>query len=85
MPDRPKASDIDDVDMLMCIAHYSDRNPASWVMTWDLFPAFPLMPPKVVLAKCRQLIKRKLIDGCPCGCRGDFELTREGAAWLANH
>lgn len=34
---------------------------------------YPHMPPKVVLAKARKLINRKLMDGCPCGCRGDFE------------
>ena len=30
------------------------------------------MPDKVVLAKARKLIKRGLVDGCACGCRGDF-------------
>lgn len=29
-------------------------------------------PRKLVLAKMRMLIKRGLVDGCPCGCRGDF-------------
>lgn len=33
---------------------------------------FPNMPPKVVLAKARRLIRRGVIDGCECGCRGDF-------------
>lgn len=31
-------------------------------------------PLKVVLAKARRIIKRKLMEGCTCGCRGDFDL-----------
>lgn len=33
----------------------------------------PEVPQKVVLAKARKLIKRGLVSGCACGCRGDFE------------
>lgn len=32
-------------------------------------------PPKLALAKMRQLIKHGTVKGCACGCRGDFELT----------
>jgi len=35
-------------------------------------------PPKVALAKMRALIRRDLVDGCCCGCRGDFVLTVKG-------
>lgn len=35
-------------------------------------------PDKLVHAKMRKLISKGLIDGCPCGCRGDFELTEKG-------
>lgn len=34
----------------------------------------PGVPWKIVLAKAKRLINRKIIDGCPCGCRGDFEI-----------
>jgi hypothetical protein len=37
---------------------------------------------KVVLAKAHQLIKRGLLDGCDCNCRGDFELTSKGILLL---
>lgn len=37
---------------------------------------------KVVLAKAHQLIKRGLLDGCDCGCRGDFEVTSKGKLFL---
>lgn len=33
---------------------------------------------KLVLAKMRVLIKKGLVDGCPCGCRGDFTITQKG-------
>lgn len=36
--------------------------------------------PKVLHAKMRQLLKRKLVSGCPCGCRGDWEITEKGLA-----
>ena len=32
-------------------------------------------PPKVVLAKLRSMVKRGLIEGCTCGCRGDFYIA----------
>ena len=31
----------------------------------------------------KQLIKRELVDGCDCGCRGDFEITAKGEEWLS--
>ena len=34
----------------------------------------PGVPAKVTLAKARRLIKRGLIDGCACGCRGDYQI-----------
>lgn len=41
------------------------------------------VPKRAVLGKMRMLIRRGLVDGCPCGCRGDFEITPKGQAWLA--
>jgi hypothetical protein len=35
---------------------------------------FPAVPAKVVLAKARKLIRRHLLNGCACGCRGDFTI-----------
>lgn len=31
-------------------------------------------PPKVALAKMRAMVRKKLVIGCACGCRGDFQL-----------
>lgn len=33
------------------------------------------VPEKVVRAKAKRLIQRGLIDGCVCGCRGDFQIS----------
>jgi hypothetical protein len=41
------------------------------------------LPDKLVLAKIARLMKRGLIDGCPCGCRGDYELTSKGREFIA--
>lgn len=37
---------------------------------------------KLILSKMRRLIKRGLVDGCNCGCRGDFEITEKGEQYL---
>jgi len=40
------------------------------------------LPDNLVIAKMRSLIKKRLVDGCPCGCRGDFEITDKGLTCL---
>lgn len=40
------------------------------------------LPPKLVHAKMKMLMRRGLVTGCPCGCRGDFEITPKGEEWL---
>jgi len=39
-------------------------------------------PEKLQRAKMAQLIKRGLVDGCDCGCRGDFRITDKGKDYL---
>ncbi|HBR1508321.1 hypothetical protein [Klebsiella quasipneumoniae] len=36
-------------------------------------------PEKLQYAVMRNLIWKGLVDGCCCGCRGDFVLTEKGA------
>jgi hypothetical protein len=76
--DRMQAKDITDQDMLRAILHDSRTNdlPAAW---YRIARDHPEWPEKVILAKCRQLLKRGLITGCVCGCRGDFLLTDKGS------
>lgn len=45
----------------------------------------PGTPPKLALAKMRQMLRRGLVKGCGCGCRGDFEITDAGRQLLAAH
>lgn len=94
-----KASMIDDADLLLRIAAHAGKDydreslfggsftwpqkGGRWAGTRDLQEWYPTIPRKVLVAKAGQLIKRKLLDGCACGCRGDFEITALGAAWLA--
>ena len=61
-----------------CNWYFGDENDVSQAMP-------PETPKKVKLAKMRRLIERGLVDGCPCGCRGDFVLTAKGREYLAAH
>lgn len=70
--------------------------PWIWASRWDIAAVltghaehvatapqdYPDMPQKIVLAKAKRLIRRKLLDGCYCGCRGDFEPTERGRELL---
>ena len=39
-------------------------------------------PCKLVLAKMKMLVRRDLVRGCACGCRGDFEITEKGESLI---
>lgn len=41
-----------------------------------------MLPDKLVQAKMKQLIRRGLVIGCTCGCRGDYEITSKGKLFL---
>jgi hypothetical protein len=38
---------------------------------------------KLARAKMAMLIRRGLVDGCSCGCRGDYELTDKGREFIS--
>jgi hypothetical protein len=83
-----QAKDIPDTLLLGVIRGLMalSSSPMRWTFIWDVQRSTerhaPGVPPKVVMAKIKSLIKRKLLDGCPCGCRGDFVLTAKGEAAL---
>lgn len=67
------------------ILRYIGAQDGKWCMRWrmesfptvlDAFP--PNVPTKLMLAKMGRLMERGLVDGCTCGCRGDFVLTAKG-------
>lgn len=70
-----QAKDIPDIDILTEIERRRSVEGCPAFYWWDGWKNFP---PKAVLAKCASLIKRGLLEGCACGCRGDFTLTQKG-------
>ena len=70
-----QAKDIPEQPILDFLANLPQ--PATW------FPGYPNSiqnampegtPDKVALAKMSSMVRRGLIKGCSCGCRGDFVL-----------
>lgn len=78
---RPKAADIPDERLLRAVLEVWEEK-TMWTNTSDLEERVPGFPPKVLVAKAGQLIKRKMLSGCTCGCRGDFELKQRGMDFL---
>ncbi len=85
-----QAKHVPAIDMLRAIDELSradkKRNPQGYghVTTWDVAERFAGIPEKVIRAKLAALVRRKVIDGCTCGCRGDFAVTPYGNTCLAN-
>ncbi len=88
-----KASDISDKAVLEYLAEHQGRWNSLWYGyfkgkedhkdTTDVYYAMPEgTPHKVALAKMRALYKRGFVGGCDCGCRGDFEITDKGLAFI---
>lgn len=81
---RLQAKDIQDIDVLRFIGTHdkdqTSRDGKKWVLVYDFEedPVFAQYGRKLLLAKCASMIRRGLIDGCACGCRGDFEMTTLG-------
>jgi hypothetical protein len=76
-----QAKDIDAADVVRVVADVQAAQ-KRWVFMRDITPRFPTVPRKVLIAKLNSLIRRKLLTGCTCGCRGDFETTESGRALL---
>lgn len=82
-----QCKDIPDAPILAFLA----KNPKQW-HTWcdwpdtDVKAAMPSgVPHKLARAKMSMLVKRGLVDGCTCGCRGDYRITPRGIEWLHLH
>lgn len=76
-----KCKDIADEPLVRFIAtKQAQKN--LWVNTWDFEPPYSDLPDKLFRAKMGQLMKRGLITGCNCGCRGDYEITAKGLEYL---
>lgn len=44
----------------------------------NAFP--PGTPAKLIVAKMGMMIRKGVVDGCSCGCRGDYRLTDKGVS-----
>ena len=70
-----QAKDLSDARMYEALAAVRGRRGVpQWSSLWDVQGELPKVPPKVVLAKLRSMVKRGVLRGCACGCRGDFEI-----------
>ena len=68
-----QAKDIATADVLAVIDRLCAKPLGSGAaLLGDIQDAMPDVPPRVVLAKLRGMVKRGLLTGCDCGCRGDF-------------
>jgi hypothetical protein len=77
-----QCKDIPDAPVLRFIASH-DPNWTNWYFgdERDVSRAMPQgAPSKLVLGKMRQMIRRGVVGGCACGCRGDFVITAKGRA-----
>lgn len=69
-----KTSDISDEVMMAAVrAVRGQHGAAGWSSLWDVQKQLADIHPKLVLSKLKSMIRRKLLTGCACGCRGDFE------------
>ncbi len=78
-----QCKDVPDVDALRAIDKLASEMPhgVAAASLYDLRDELQL-PPNLVRAKIERLIDRGLVDGCACGCRGDFTVTEKGRALL---
>lgn len=77
---------------LKVLQYLSDKQ-GKWTCIWyrhfvklpedDVSYAFPIGYSEILqMTIMRRLYRKKLIGGCTCGCRGDFEITDEGLALI---
>jgi len=83
----PKADDIPEAEVLAAIkadaARMTAERQTAWMLPatlWGVQAILAKWPPKVVLAKLRAMMRRGVIDGCGCRCRGDFKVLDAGLA-----
>lgn len=80
-----QAKDIPDDLFIQAVAECSVAQAAEWSFDTAWCNRFDVekwlsehlgfeVPWKVVVAKARAMIRKGRMDGCTCGCRGDFDL-----------
>lgn len=90
-----QAKDIDDKFLLEAVWYVQNQRTdrtglrwshvPHWAIRWDVERLLPVFPERVIQRKAAALMARGLMQGCTCGCRGDYELTKEGLVFLRSH
>lgn len=75
---RMQCKDIPELLFLMVVQEEARKHGwATAVRTHaELEASLGPLPPRLFLAKARKLIAAGKIDGCGCGCRGEFEISQ---------
>lgn len=87
MAKRLQCKHIPDAPILQFLASgerewktHLDGGDKDWCIPFD-----PSFPNRLRIAKMTQLMRRGLVDGCNCGCRGDWQLTDKGREWVKQY
>jgi hypothetical protein len=83
LPRPQQCKDIPDVPLVRFIAD-KQASTGHWVCVWDLEPPYSDLPGNLFRAKMGKLINKGYLTGCNCGCRGDYEVTDKGLAFIAS-
>lgn len=63
----------------------TSKRRGAWRMRWNVQATLEVVlgpiPERLFLAKARKLMTRRLLGGCPCGCRGDYHLPADCDDW----
>lgn len=84
MTERIQAKHVPEDEVLRWVFHENAnmRLACRWRDYGNMPDSLRVFPDKVLLARLRSMRRRGLIEGCCCGCRGDFELTKKGQGAL---
>ena len=72
-----QCKDIEDGPLVRFVAA-KQAEKGMWVNSWDFEPPYSELPDRLFRAKMGKLIAKGYLTGCPCGCRGDYEVTSKG-------
>lgn len=84
--EQMQCKDIPDAPVLAFLAAHGGIGCSAWEAAGDRNVRLSMpagTPERLAVGKLARLKQRGLVDGCECGCRGDWELTAAGRAALA--
>lgn len=74
-----QAKHVTDAEVMTALE--ASRSSSGSSTIWDVEKLLSTFPVKIVRAKLQALVRRKVIDGCTCGCRGDFRPYEPSLTW----